>query len=441
MNRTNIFKDINFYTALIFLLLTFIDISFLSILMLTIFLVVDFQKYDRYKNIFFVTVSSFYIARLIFSFSSKFDNLWKHISLNNYSSVERFWDLQLNLISMKCVLGNVENYYLKFSSTSYKSCPYSAKYGPLSTKVPFFGDIWIGTIILSIFVIIFLLLLCFNFYRMDIKTFITLALLLMTPSMNFLIERMNIDVFILIFSIICLYYYKDYPKFTVIVLLILSLYKIHPVGLLFGLLFFSHLIKNKSQFNFIFNSLVIFFVIYFLDSIFFTNTILDTEWRPAGLDITFGLLSDSIILSKYLNINYVIIYIVLLISPILLALFSKTDTELETRAMSMVEQRYFFAYTFLFLINFLYANYDYRLPLFIPLIFVMSKYMKNKIPFVFIFLMPLSLSPLAGLDLGTLNSIILIFGRFSIYYFYYLLLKIIKNRFLSSLDFSYLKDK
>ena len=61
----------------------------------------------------------------------------------------------------------------------------------------------------------------------------------MTPSMNFLIERMNIDVFILIFSIICLYYYKDYPKFTVIVLLILSLYKIHPVGLLFGLLFFS----------------------------------------------------------------------------------------------------------------------------------------------------------------------------------------------------------
>ena len=105
MNKTNIFKDINFYTALIFLLLTFIDISFLSILMLTIFLFVDFQKYDRYKNIFFVTVSSFYIARLIFSFSSKFDNLWKHISLNNYSSVERFWDLQLNLISYEMHIG------------------------------------------------------------------------------------------------------------------------------------------------------------------------------------------------------------------------------------------------------------------------------------------------------------------------------------------------
>ena len=100
-----------------------------------------------------------------------------------------------------------------------------------------------------------------------------------------------------------------------------------------------------------------FFLLFiFLIQFFFTNTILDTEWRPAGLDITFGLLSDTIILSKYLNINFVIIYIVLLIAPILLALFSKSDTELETREMSMAEQRYFFAYTFLFLINFLYAN-------------------------------------------------------------------------------------
>ena len=441
MNRVNNFKYINFYTALIFLLLTLIDISFLSILMLIIFLYVDFQKYDRYKNIFFVTVSSFYIARLIFSFSSNFDNLWKHISLNNYSSVERFWDLQLNLISMKCILGNVERYYLKFSPTSYKSCPYSAKYGPLSTKVPFFGDIWIGTILLSIFVIIFLLILCFNFYNKDTKTFITFALLAMTPSMNFLIERMNIDVFILIFSLICVFYYKDYPKFTVLVLLILSLYKIHPVGLLFGLLFFSHFIKNKSQFNFIFNALILFFILYFLDSIYFTNTILDTEWRPAGLGITFGLLSDSIILSKYLNINFIILYIILFATPIFFALFSKSSMELNTREMSITEQRFFFSYTFLFFINFLYANYDYRLPLFIPLIFVMYKYMKNKVPFIFIFVMPLSLSPLAGLNFEILNTLILIFGRFSIYYFYYLLLKIIKNSFFSSPDFSYLKDK
>ena len=68
MNKINNFKDINFYIALIFLLLTFIDISYLSILMLTIFLFADLQKYDRYKNIFFVTVSTFYIARLIFPF-------------------------------------------------------------------------------------------------------------------------------------------------------------------------------------------------------------------------------------------------------------------------------------------------------------------------------------------------------------------------------------
>ena len=67
--------------------------------------------------------------------------------------------------------------------------------------------------------------------------------------MNFLIERMNIDIFILIFSLISLYYYEKYPQFTTIFLLILSLYKIHPIGILFGLLFYSHVQKNKKNFN------------------------------------------------------------------------------------------------------------------------------------------------------------------------------------------------
>ena len=80
MKKINNLKDINFFIALTFLLVTFIDISYLSIWMLIIVFFVDFQKYDKYKNIFLITVSSFYISRLIFSFSSHFDNFWKHIS-------------------------------------------------------------------------------------------------------------------------------------------------------------------------------------------------------------------------------------------------------------------------------------------------------------------------------------------------------------------------
>ena len=66
---------------------------------------------------------------------------------------------------MKCILGNVETYYLKYSLTSYKSCPYSAKYGPLSTKIPFFGDIWIGTQLLALFRNYCFISILYSFYK------------------------------------------------------------------------------------------------------------------------------------------------------------------------------------------------------------------------------------------------------------------------------------
>ena len=60
----------------------------------------------------------------------------------------------------------------------------------------------------------------------------------MAPSMNFLIERMNIS-YLYLYGVKDFIIYEKYPQFTTIFLLILSLYKIHPIGILFGLLFYS----------------------------------------------------------------------------------------------------------------------------------------------------------------------------------------------------------
>ena len=68
---------------------------------------------------------------------------------------------------MKCIFGNVDNYYLKFSSSVYKSCPYSAKYGPLSTKVPFVGDIWIGTLIFAFVGIVSMIIIYYYLYSLE----------------------------------------------------------------------------------------------------------------------------------------------------------------------------------------------------------------------------------------------------------------------------------
>ena len=434
----NKLKDKYFYLTLFFVFLAFFNVSYLSIFCLCLFLFANFDRLMEYKKIFLTTTFVFYSLRFLFLLSSRFDSLWKFISLNNYSSVERFWDLQLNLISMKCIFGNVDRYYLKFSPTTYKSCPYSAQYGPLSTKVPYIGDIWIGTIIFSFFAISSLLFIYFKIYKSRPTDIFLLTLIFMSPSMNFLIERMNIDVFIFIFSLLCLYNYERYPKFTIIFLLLLSLYKIHPIGILFGLLFHSHVHQNKEQFNYIYNSIITFFVFYILDAIFITNSVLDTEWRPAGLDITFGILSDSIILNNVFGINTYVSYLALLLIPIFLAFFSNFGSRIFYKNISKEDTKYFFAYSSLFLVNTLYANYDYRIPLFLPLVIILSKYIKGKFQYIYMFLMPLSIP--IFLNFPLLSDIIMYIGRFSFYFFYFLILKCYKEYLFNSVDFSYLRN-
>ena len=136
--QTIFLTDKYFFGALLFFVLPFFNLSLFSIYAFFL-LFLNQEKLSKYNIIFKITTLLFYVLRYVSSLSANYNQLWKSLSLKNYASDERFWDLQLNIISMKCILGNVDTYYLKYSLTSYKSCPYSAKYGPLSTKVPFFG--------------------------------------------------------------------------------------------------------------------------------------------------------------------------------------------------------------------------------------------------------------------------------------------------------------
>ena len=218
----------------------------------------------------------------------------------------------------------------------------------------------------------------------------------------------------------------------------MSLYKIHPIGILFGLLFYSHVQKNKKNFNLIFNSIIVFFVCYILDAIFITNSVLDTEWRPAGLDITFGILSDSIILNNLISVQTYLIYVVLLIVPILFTFFTDIGSSLFNYSIEKEDLKYFFAFSSLFLVNILYANYDYRIPLFLPLVIILSKYVKGKFQYIFMFLMPLSIPIFESLDF--VNDLIMYTGRLSFYFFYFIILRYYKNYLFNSIDFSYLQS-
>ena len=91
----------------------------------------------------------------------------------------------------------------------------------------------------------------------------------------------------------------------------------------------------------------------------------------------------------------------------------------------------FYSFSFLILINFLYANYDYRIALFMPVSFLI--YMKGKTNIYhlhyFIFLMPIGLE-ITSLDnrFIVIDNMLSVVGRISIYMFIgFLVANIIKN--------------
>lgn len=339
---------------------------------------------------------------------------------------------------MKCILGNVDTYYLKYSLTSYKSCPYSAKYGPLSTKVPFFGDIWIGTQLLAFAAIIVLLISYLVFTKQfPMKTIFFSSLMLISPT-NFLIERMNIDLFIGIIIVFSIVGYKKYPKVSISLITLMALYKLHPVGLLFGLLLHSVFQDNKQHRDYLYNALFIFLTAYLMDVIFFTKQVLDTEWRPAGLHITFGLLSDSLIVEKLTAINYLNVYLATLITAAFLTIFSDFTSKINFHNFSSIEKTYYYSFTFLFLLNMLYANYDYRIPLFFPVVYLIFTHADKRMWFIFLFiyLMPLDTTLNGfGANFTILGNIFSILGRVSLYSFLIINLQLIKKDLFNHFDF------
>ena len=91
----------------------------------------------------------------------------------------------------------------------------------------------------------------------------------------------------------------------------------------------------------------------------------------------------------------------------------------------------FYSFSFLILINFLYANYDYRIALFMPVSFLIYMKGKTNVYYLhyFIFLMPIGLE-ITSLDnrFIVIDNMLSVVGRISIYMFIgFLVANIIKN--------------
>lgn len=363
----------------------------------------------------------FYFYRFVLATSQSFDNSWLAISNPNYYLGARFLDLQQVLVSVKCNFSDVQNFYFNYSGLG-KSCPWTAKYGPLLEIIPYFGNIWRDTLIIAFSIFVLLLI----FYKILLNRFkkyeLLVVILFLSPSMNFLLERMNIDIVILLIAFLAIDKYKSYPVFNSLILFSLALLKVHPLGLICGLIFYSY--RNKKRDVFKFNTfLVALFILIYIIFYFFSSIV--TEWRPSEPDLTVGILSDAKSISEPLDLNLIVVYLLICLFLLLISL-SKIIPQVRIEN----DQNSIFIYSFgmLLIINMLYANFDYRIPLFFPLVLYLLRYL-NKSEIIFLMLhsivLPFDTNSLpSGLEL-----IFIVLGKISLYYFLAVVIKIFLYEF------------
>jgi len=363
----------------------------------------------------------FYFVRYIAAFDKNLDHIWIRITNPNYYMGARFLDLQQVFFSVKCNFDPITNFNFNFSNLE-KSCPWTANYGPLLEIVPYFGNIWRDTLITSGIVIIFVL----SFYNFFLKLFpknrILVLIIFLSPSINFLIERMNIDIFILLICSYVIYNYKKYPNIFSFCLLILSLIKLHPIGFILGLIAYGYAIKNKKIIKTNTISFMLFIILYSFAA-FIKGEALSTKWRPDDPLTTFGLFSDANYLSKYFSTSVALTYLLIIIFLTLSykILLSKNMKKIKINSES--EMLIFYSFSVFFIVNMLYANFDYRLPLFIPLILLFAtnqNYYKNIFFCLFILLLPFGFPPIVGNSEAKfiVEFLLAVGGKISLYYFF-----------------------
>lgn len=338
----------------------------------------------RYKNFYLFFPLFFYLARFVYALSPAFNNLLSNISQINYFEKARFLDLQHLFLELYCnKIGREFTYIYKFDEAWVNSCPYTNFWGPLSKIIIInYDNIWQLTLLSAFIILFFLYSIYFKSYKKFTKNHDLLFFLSMSPPLNFLIDRMNVDIII---YLICFWIFKSnkqmYLKLTILILL--SLYKIHPIFIIFGFVLYFMSKRDFKKFIFASVSLLISALGIFN---FYTNNEFYTA-RPSELKWSFGLLSDAISINHLFNLNIYIIYFFLLLLILSFSLILKKNIKNNLSLNNFP----LFVISVWFLAVSLYANHDFRIPLLFLIFFKLYEFKFNILNYslmIFIFLSP-----------------------------------------------------
>lgn len=319
-----------------------------------------------------------------------------------YQSIQKedllFWDNQYLLIYFNCNNG-LTSHRIYLNDIPY-TCISDLGFGIISKYISTSLNSWHASIILFGLVAIVLIFVVSKVHDNDLYFVIFFIL---SPAFRFLLFSLNSDIFILLTFVYLIY--RAGLKFNLMHLLVLSVliqFKIYPLGVLFGYIFynlikkdFTHMIRNL--FFAIMNLLIIYF-----DSILdiqneisqFVNTFLGIPYVYAPI-YSFGVLADyktyfEVQLSPIANFNFLIILIFISFLTVFI-LFKKNEFENYKYLLEYQEKIFIIFTPMVLFINF-FGNYGYKLPfnfILISVLFLNSKTSLKIIFGVFIIFNPL----------------------------------------------------
>ena len=369
----------------------------------------NFFKNHKNDSIFklfsYLSVPIFYSLKYIFSTSTKFDNYWMNMSQKSYGGLQRFWDIQQMYFGINC--NNDTN---KISSDGYtflfgdisKSCPFDIGWGPLVNNLSLNINVWDATLYTGLIGLVLVLLTHRIILKKSSDIFLT-SIIFISPPVNFVFERMNIDLFIFLIAYLILVRFEKNYIFKGLIFSILVLIKSHPIGFIPGLILYGLYKKNAtiSLYMLFIGTISSIAVLFYSD----TATYINSKVYVNDFGRSFGLLGNYEVLNFIRNdignaklVIFFILYLLLLFALNLQML--KNFKTLFTYKMNYLTTSVFTWFLFVSL----FENFDYRIA-FIIILSGLVGLDKNKSIltafFIFVFLSPLNIYGESAL--GTYN--------------------------------------
>lgn len=372
---------IKFFSFVFLQVFLFFKIEYFSIFAITVIAlnkIFNKKYFLDYNTLFFkLTTSIFYLIKLISATNINFLNIWKSTSFRLFSIDNPFIDMQQFLFKIKC--NSISKNYIYDppyrTETSWfppiECSSYTLAYGPIENFIGYnIQNIWLSSLIVAFIFTALLLKIYFellNNSRDDYKYII--CFLFLSPAVNFLIDRANLDLIIYVSIYYILKNYQNFILLKIFVLLFFSLLKLHPVFIILGLFIYFVTTKEfKKASLHLFGLLIfsIFFANWYFNNSFFTPL-------PAYQGVTFGILSDTILLNRIIDFNKVFIYI-FICTCLLLSIL------LNYKKLDGIKKMSYSTFSILFWFSCIsvYANNDYRLVLLL-LVFPYIHSTKNRV--------------------------------------------------------------